>query len=77
MKRWHQEEALMKGRQTFDYRWPLHGRAWPKGRYRKRKPLDCGKTQCLLCHSDKFPKRSASLAEIKADIDFKEQIDEL
>lgn len=24
------------------------------GFFRKRKPFDCGKSRCLICHSDKF-----------------------
>lgn len=26
---------------------------WPKGRFRQRKPFDCGHTRCFLCHSEK------------------------
>lgn len=36
------------------------------GRYRKRKPLDCGKTRCGTCHGDKWPRR-LSPAELRAD----------
>lgn len=31
----------------------------PKGRFRKRHPLDCGRANCKLCHGEKiFGKRS-------------------
>lgn len=47
------------------------------GRFRKKDAWDCGNTQCGICHSDKFPKRSKTNQELKSDLDFEEQLAEL
>jgi hypothetical protein len=44
-----------------------------KGRFRKKKHLDCGVTQCFLCHSDKYPKRKKTRQELFSEIKFKEE----
>ncbi len=82
MKRWH-EDKLRLEREHKLYRKhvpesPWFDTAWVDdlGRYRKKKGLDCGNTQCWICHSDKFPKRSKHLAEVVSDISFKEQLGE-
>jgi hypothetical protein len=48
-----------------------------KGRFRKKDAFDCGNTRCGICHNDKFPKRSKHEHELKADLDYKEQLKEL
>ena len=48
-----------------------------KGRFRKRRAWGCGKTQCLLCHSDKFPKRQTTHDERRSELKLKEGIEEL
>ena len=47
------------------------------GRFRKKHAYDCGKTQCRICHGEKFPKRQLSRQEIMAELRFKEQSREL
>lgn len=40
-----------------------------RGRFRKRKPLDCGRTRCALCHREKIyhrPGRARMRAEDEA-----------
>lgn len=47
-----------------------------KNNWNKRHPLDCGKTDCLVCHGDKLigtPDRS----EERADVSLREQVREL
>jgi hypothetical protein len=46
------------------------------GRFRKKDAWDCGNTQCGVCHSDKFPKRSKHEHEILSELSFKEQLKE-
>ena len=47
-----------------------------KGRFRKRRDLDCGKSRCQLCHSYKFPRRQATLDERRAELGLEEGIGE-
>lgn len=47
-----------------------------KGRFRKKKALDCGNPQCHLCHSDKYPKRELTYREWEANLKLKEQSNE-
>lgn len=47
------------------------------GRFRKKDHLDCGKTRCLLCHSDKYPRRTLHNQEVSSDLALREQIREL
>ena len=44
-----------------------------KGKQRKKHGGDCGHPRCQLCHSDKFPRRIPTQAEVKADLKLKEQ----
>lgn len=44
------------------------------GRFRKKDAYDCGNTQCKICHSDKFPKRTLSRQEKKSNLSLKEQL---
>lgn len=45
------------------------------GRFRKKDAFDCGRTRCHICHSDKLMGYKR-WSEIKADLDFREQINE-
>jgi hypothetical protein len=48
----------------------------PKGRFRKRHPLDCGRAKCKLCHGEKlYGKRSVKGQ--RADQAFASQLQEL
>ncbi len=87
MKRWH-EELQISRRRFWSYNKWLYGNNQMEtcclrdgkvqyGRYRKRKPLDCGNPQCGLCHSDKFPKRSLTHREQEADLKFREGLADL
>lgn len=44
------------------------------GRFRKKKPLDCGNVQCRVCHGDKYPKRELSRQEETARVADKETV---
>lgn len=44
------------------------------GRFRKLDAFDCGKPGCGICHGDKFPRRSWTRQEIKAALQFREQL---
>lgn len=70
MRRWHQDEQLMRNRINDvrlyyhlddDVPWRASDRffEWRNtllnpGKWRKRKPLDCGRAKCGSCHGDKF-----------------------
>lgn len=62
MKRYHQEMERTTRAHRFHLRrmhhWPDHqvncDRELQRGRFRKRKPLDCGRARCLLCHFEKL-----------------------
>lgn len=47
----------------------------PEGSYRKKHPLDCGTTNCWVCHSMK--RKTPRIAQQRSDIDLKEQTDDL
>ncbi len=40
------------------------------GRFRKRKPLDCGRAKCKLCHGEKLYNRP-SVKDLRADEAFR------
>jgi hypothetical protein len=78
MQRWHKDIQVMKRQK----------RIWDKflicydgvedknlGRFRKKHALDCGKSGCLLCHSDKQLYKSRKEQEV--DLKFREQIRDL
>lgn len=89
MKRWHEEYAVFH-RQWKKHR-KMHVESNKNrlrvpgdctcddqvGRFRKRDAYDCGNSGCLICHSDKFPKRQLTEKEIVSDISFKEQLKDL
>lgn len=84
MKRWHEEYHRTKRQWVEDCRrrldwWGYGGLLETRqiGRFRKRKPYDCGNTQCYMCHSDKFPKRELTHQEFFSKLSLKEQMDEL
>ncbi len=83
MKRWHEDKARLE-RQRRLYRehvpeHPDHETEWVDeiGRYRKKKAMDCGKTHCFICHSDKFPRRCKHEHEIMSDLSFREQLKDM
>ena len=45
-----------------------------RGRFRKQRAFGCHQTRCLLCHSDKYPKRSITYQEWCAKLKFQESI---
>lgn len=56
MRRWHAEATLLRQRQLF-YANNVSGAIdteRPLGRFRKLKPLDCGHTECRMCHGPKI-----------------------
>lgn len=93
MKRWHEEKKVMERRVKEDLSWryqdhnqlnPLTG--WnivhwrgtgQGGRFRKKKPFDCGNPRCGICHSHKRFGHTETRQEYFADLKFKEQLDEL
>jgi len=44
-----------------------------KGRFRKKKDLDCGNPRCHMCHADKYPKRELTYREWEVNLKLKEQ----
>lgn len=46
------------------------------GRFRKKDAWDCGKTQCCICHGDKYPKRYKKKQELVADMKYREELKE-
>ncbi len=48
-----------------------------KGLFRKKHALGCGKSQCSLCHSDKYPRRETTRHERHSELKLKEGIEEL
>jgi hypothetical protein len=71
LRRYHSELTLMQRRAREWERWTYGDArcAKPKGRFRKRKPLDCGKSQCVCCSGDdKYPKRKPTRQEVMNDI---------
>ena len=71
MKRWHDEIAIAE--RGSKLRASIFGTRLELGRYRKRHAMDCGNPQCHLCHSDKFPKRQRTRAELRAAMAEREQ----
>ena len=66
MKRYHDEISLMNRREKLWAR--LVGKAKERGYFRKKKPMDCGKSRCQCCHGDtKFPKRKPTRKELMHD----------
>ena len=47
------------------------------GRFRKTDAHDCGHSHCFMCHSDKFPVREKTRKELRSELKFKEQLEEL
>lgn len=71
MKRYHDDIPLMK-RRAQEWAVLVGKTGKERGYFRKRKPLDCGKSRCQCCHGEsKFPKRiptrKEKLHECKAD----------
>src|SRR6058998_197652 len=47
------------------------------GRFRKKDAYDCGNSRCLICHSDKYPRRLATRQEALAKLRLAEQLREM
>ena len=80
MKRWHEELPIFRRRFWSYEDWlgrQFSERTIQYGRYRKRKPLDCGNSHCHLCHCDKFPKRFITYREWEANLKFQEGLADL
>lgn len=77
MKRWHEDYNV-----SFKERRKLLRHVNPNninqdlGRFRKKHGLDCGTTQCYICHGDKFPKRLKHEQELLSELSFREQMRE-
>ena len=55
----------MSRRRKF-YSHVMHVEVDSAGRFRKRKPLDCGRAQCKLCHGEKLHNRP-SVKDLRAN----------
>lgn len=76
MKRWHSDMHKIKPKvcsalALFELNSPKRRQL---GRYRKRKPGDCGNTKCHICHYNKIID-DKTRAMLIADINFKEQLE--
>jgi hypothetical protein len=83
MKRWHEEALMAHHRRVVRHRL-VEGvtgdcdlRYDAVGRFRKRKPLACGKVHCSLCHCDKYPVRTKTVQELRKNDSFRDQLKEL
>ncbi len=47
------------------------------GRFRKTDAHDCGNSQCWMCHTGKYPARTATRQELASEIRLREQLEEL
>jgi len=72
MKRFHEETHLMTARQRFDRK--TTSRVKHQGRYRKMRPLDCGKTHCGVCHRHKMFGHEETRQEQRNELAFREQV---
>jgi hypothetical protein len=74
MQRFHDEVPLFRTRLKKNAR--LNGQPRTHlGRFRKMKPLDCGKTQCKICHWEKVQRREATMQEKVCAVKLKEGLD--
>ena len=62
MNRYHSQKSLNKRLQREKY-----ARGDKKYNYDSKHPLDCGKTQCKVCHWDKYSKQK-SYQDIKNEL---------
>lgn len=69
MKRYHEDRGLMSRRRKF-YSHVMDVLVDSAGRFRKRKPLDCGRAKCKLCHGEKLYNRP-SVKDLRADEAFR------
>jgi hypothetical protein len=74
MRRYHQEIALMDQQRRVAVKFK-HGKL-ERSRFRKRKALDCGHTQCCGCHYDKVFDITAPATQ-RSDDTFRQQLAEL
>lgn len=74
---WHLEWSAQRDTvspENIDIKCPCDNQ---KGRFRKKKCFDCGKTRCFGCHSDKYPKRARTYREKCSFMKLKEGIEQL
>lgn len=76
MKRYHEEQHILDSRQQFCRNMGLKGRYFIRGRMRKKRPLDCGRCRCKMCHGAKVWDLK-SVVDAARDISFREMVDEL
>lgn len=69
MRRYHEDRGLMSRRRKF-YSHVMHAEVDSAGRFRKRKPLDCGRAGCKLCHGEKLYDRP-SVKDLRAQEAFR------
>jgi hypothetical protein len=75
MNRWHKEIKIMR-KQVESDPFKKYRIKHELGYYRKRKMMDCGKTDCMVCHRDKVLGEK-TINDKKADKDFKEQLQDM
>ena len=69
MKRYHEERALMERRAKEYMTFGPGPKGNEPGRFRKKKPFDCGKSRCCVCNGElKYPKRKPTRQEIKHEL---------
>jgi hypothetical protein len=63
MKRYHEERHIAVSRARL---WKeVTGSSRPAGYFRKKKPFDCGHSQCFVCGGErKYPKRTPTKQEV-------------
>lgn len=66
-RRWKFWDRLMRGQLWQDNEDGRNESRFKPGHFRKRKPLDCGRPRCGVCHADKKFGRELTQQELKAD----------
>lgn len=75
MKRRAIEQHICERRARDANNWGFPAKLKNPGRWRKRKPLDCGNVRCGICHYSKYYKRDDRFRI--ADRAFREQLAEV
>ena len=87
MRRWHEDATAMNRQKKIWWKikrnveWSakensMNGKTIGSlGRFRKKHAMDCGKSECFICHSDKLLKIKSKQQEI-ADLKLKEELNE-
>ena len=83
MKRWHQDSrhSFKEWKKWISWhnRYESNEEMFhvSKGRFRKKKPFDCGNSKCFQCHSDRYPKRDENYQEWVSRKKLQEGLEEL